>query len=131
MTTFIFPDSNSQPKHTAPSPNKIHFGENITLQSIPETPHLLSPISSESSLAFVVPYIQLPGFLKTAQEIPQSFDSEDSGEQKKWIMKAARSPTYGNRKAVRIWLSDAWTSFVDLIKVCEYSPGICGTIADL
>lgn len=57
-------------------------------------------------------------FLKSVQEIA-STDDQSEGEQKKWIMKAARSSAYGSRRAIRIWLHDAYSSFVDLITHAE------------
>lgn len=64
-----------------------------------------------------MPFDQVPEFLKAVQEIPDPLADEDDVEQKKWIMKAARGPVYGSRRAVKLWLTDAWSSFVDLIKV--------------
>jgi hydroxymethylglutaryl-CoA reductase (NADPH) len=78
---------------------------------------LFSPFSHDSSLAFTLPFDQVPQFLKAVQEIPDTSSDEDDGEQKKWIMRAARGPAYGSGSAVKLWFADAWGSFVDLIKV--------------
>jgi hypothetical protein len=43
-------------------------------------------------------------------------DGHGSMEQKKWIMKAVRSP---GSLGVRNWIREAWTNFLDLLKVCE------------
>lgn len=59
----------------------------------------------------------MPEFLKAAQEIPDASADEDEVEQKRWIMRAARGPAYGSRRALKLWFTDAWSSFVDLIKV--------------
>lgn len=90
---------------------------NASVQSVPATPNLFSPFSHDSSLAFTVPFDQVPQFLKAVQEIPDPSTDEDEVEQKKWIMRAARGPAYGPRSAIKLWLTDAWSSFVDLIKV--------------
>lgn len=79
---------------------------------------MLAPISQDSSLAFTVPYSEITTFLRAVREIPDSTFKKDGLEQKKWIMKAARTPVPGSRTALRLWLTEAWTSFVDLLKVC-------------
>ena len=56
-------------------------------------------------------------FLTAAQEIRGGLELSDDREDKIWIMRAARSNGYGSHRTYRAWLSDGWTSFVDLIKV--------------
>lgn len=90
---------------------------NTTAQRVPHTPNFFSPFSHDSSLVFTLPYGQLPHFLKTAQELPDPTIEDEEGEQKMWIMRAARGPIYGSNGAIRLWVADAWGSFVDLIKV--------------
>ncbi|KAI5304068.1 3-hydroxy-3-methylglutaryl-coenzyme A (HMG-CoA) reductase isozyme [Ascosphaera pollenicola] len=117
LTTFIFPGSSS-PSSSGVSSDSLHFPENVSVESIPATPNLFAPISQDSSLAFTVPYEQVSEFLKSVQEIA-STDDRSEGEQKKWIMKAARSSPYGSRRAIWIWAYDAYSSFVDLITHAE------------
>ncbi|PGH12451.1 hydroxymethylglutaryl-CoA reductase (NADPH) [Helicocarpus griseus UAMH5409] len=119
LTTFVFPDSSSRSPQTPPSAENVPLPANCSAFPIPHTPNLLSPISHDSSLAFSVPFDQAADFLKAAQEIPDSQGAQDGKEQKKWIMKAARSSGSGSRRALRIWLTDAWNSFVDLLKHAE------------
>ncbi|OJD14773.1 hydroxymethylglutaryl-CoA reductase (NADPH) [Emergomyces pasteurianus Ep9510] len=119
LTTFVFPDSSSRSPQAPPAANSIPVPSNCSAEPIPNTPNLLSPISHDSSLAFAVPYDQVSDFLKAAQEIPATKDAKDGAEQKKWIMKAARSSNSGSRRALRIWFTDAWNSFVDLLKHAE------------
>ena len=64
-----------------------------------------------------MPFDQVSHFLKSVQEIPDPSADEDEVEQKKWIMRAARGPAEGSGSAIRLWMTDAWSSFVDLIKV--------------
>jgi len=66
-----------------------------------------------------VPFEQVSELLKAVQEIPNPSTDEDEEESKKWIMRAARGPAYGSRRAVKLWFADAWGSFVDLIKHAE------------
>jgi hydroxymethylglutaryl-CoA reductase (NADPH) len=95
---------------------------NCSAESIPHTPNVFAPISHDSSLAFSVPFEQVSDFLKAVQEIPDSTDHQNGVEQKKWIMKVARKSGSGSPRALRIWLTDAWSSFVDLIKVKNSDP---------
>jgi len=53
------------------------------------------------------------------QEIPGRSHASNGGEDKKWIMRAARSHGHGAKALYRTWLSDGWTSFVDLLKHAE------------
>lgn len=117
MTTFIFPDSASKSASPAPVAHEIPVPSNASAQSVPFTPNLFSPFSQDSSLAFTVPFEQVSQFLKAVQEIPDPSADDDEAEQKKWIMRAARGPADGSYEAVKLWLTDAYSSFVDLIKV--------------
>lgn len=50
----------------------------------------------------------------------QGSDKEGTREDKKWMMRASKN---GNAPTgVRNWLSESWTSFVDLLKVRRYRP---------
>nr|QTW43732.1 HMG-CoA reductase [Aspergillus fumigatus] len=119
LTTFIFSDSLSKSSSIAPAATELPIPSNASAQPVPFTPNLFSPFSHDSSLAFTLPFDQVPQFLKAVQEIPDTSSDEDDGEQKKWIMRAARGPAYGSGGAIKLWLADAWGSFVDLIKHAE------------
>lgn len=91
---------------------------NITAINVPSTSNLLSPISQDSLLAFYTPFDQVKDFLKASQEIQGRSKATNGDEHKLWIMKAAKSN--GNRaRTYRAWLSDGWSSFVDLFKHAE------------
>ncbi|RMZ87671.1 hypothetical protein DV736_g5096, partial [Chaetothyriales sp. CBS 134916] len=116
LATFVFPDSSSS--QLAPVPNAFQVSGNLTVHNVPATSNLLSSISEDSSLAFYTPYDQIGDFLKSTQELPAGHSTPD-GVAPKWVMKAARlkgSSPYGS---YALWLSEAWTSFVDLIKHAE------------
>ncbi|EEP76858.1 3-hydroxy-3-methylglutaryl-coenzyme A reductase [Uncinocarpus reesii 1704] len=119
LTTFVFPDSSNRSPQTAPLAENVPLPSNSSARSIPHTPNLLAPISQDSSLAFTVSYDEITPFLTAVREIPDSVNHKDALEQKKWIMKAARGPISGSRTALRLWLAEAWTSFVDLLKHAE------------
>ncbi|KAE8350232.1 hydroxymethylglutaryl-coenzyme A reductase-domain-containing protein [Aspergillus coremiiformis] len=117
LATFVFPDS-TRSHATAPIADEVPVPANASAQPVPHTPNLFSPFSHDSSLAFTLPYAQVSQFLKAVQEIPDSSADDDGGEQKKWIMRAARGPVTGPR-TIKLWLTDAWSSFVDLIMHAE------------
>ncbi|KAL1966580.1 hypothetical protein VTN77DRAFT_3991 [Rasamsonia byssochlamydoides] len=117
LTTFVFPDSSWKSTSTAPLVDDIPIPENASVRPVPHTPNLFSPFSHDSSLAFTVPFDNLPDFLRAVQEIPDPTAEEDATEQRKWIMRAAHGA--GSRRALKVWLTDAWSSFVDLIKHAE------------
>ena len=117
LTTFTFPDSSSS--QLAPLAGAVSTPNNVTAVHVPSTSNLLSPISQDSLLAFYTPYDQIKDFLKTSQEIPGRSKATNGDELKLWIMKAARSHGNGSRRTYRAWLSDGWSSFVDLFKHAE------------
>ncbi|KAK2744641.1 3-hydroxy-3-methylglutaryl-coenzyme A (HMG-CoA) reductase isozyme [Myotisia sp. PD_48] len=121
LTTFVFPHSSSRAPQSPPLAEDVPIPANISAKLIPYTPNLLAPISQDTSLAFSLPFDQVKSFLGSVQEIPASRDDgQNSGtEQKKWIMKAARKIEPGSRAALRARISDAWNSFVDLLKHAE------------
>lgn len=114
---MTFPDSLSSHSELAPSPEAVSVPSNISAKKLPSTQSLLSSISQDSSLSFSVSYSQVPEFLKAVQEIPSRVKSSNGEEDKMWIMKAAGFNGNNPRRTYRAWLSDGWTSFVDLIKV--------------
>ncbi|CAG8131699.1 unnamed protein product [Penicillium salamii] len=119
LATLIFPDSTSNQVSTAPSAEDVPVPANVSAKSVPYTPNLFSQFTSDSSLAYTVPFEQASELLRAVQEIPHASTDEDEEESKKWIMRAARGPAYGSRRAVKLWFADAWNSFVDLIKHAE------------
>lgn len=116
LATFVFPDSSRKSVSTAPLLSDITIPANVSAHAVPHTPNVFAPFSHDSSVAFTVPFESLPDFLTAVQEIPDPNAEDDETEQRKWIMKAARSS--GSRRALKVWVMDAWSSVVDLIKVC-------------
>ncbi|KAJ5996972.1 hypothetical protein N7522_008632 [Penicillium canescens] len=118
LATLIFPDSTSTVV-TAPASDDVPIPANISATSVPYTPNLFSQFTHDSALAYTVSFDQVSELLKAVQEIPNPSADEEEEESKKWIMRAARGPAYGSRRAVKLWFADAWGSFVDLIKHAE------------
>jgi hydroxymethylglutaryl-CoA reductase (NADPH) len=130
LLTFVFPDSlATNSPQTAPLSESIPLPQNLSIRALPSTSNPLAPISQDSALAFSVPYSQAPEFLAKAQELPNAsalptseearheFKAEPLGEQKMWIMKAAKADPLSN--SMRGWAAKAWTEFVDLLKNAE------------
>lgn len=69
-------------------------------------------------MAYSVPFAEIADFLRAAQEIPDESTPATHHEEKKWIMRAARS-SGSSSGSLRSWVANAWTSFVDLIKHAE------------
>jgi hydroxymethylglutaryl-CoA reductase (NADPH) len=122
LITLVFPESSTV--DAAPSRNALP--RNVSTKLVPSSSSSFSTISSDSSLAFSIPYAEAPDFLMAMQEISapkeasEAHGSTEAGtrEEKKWIMKAARS---GNTPGgLRNWARESWTSFVDLLKVCRH-----------
>ncbi|KIX08194.1 hydroxymethylglutaryl-CoA reductase (NADPH) [Rhinocladiella mackenziei CBS 650.93] len=117
LTTFVFPDSSSS--RLAPEASVVPIPANVSATNIPTTSNLLSPISHDTSLAFYTPFSELADFLRAVQELPAQNAPLDDAGNSLWIMKAARLNGNGPRGAYRTWLSEGWTSFVDLVKHAE------------
>jgi hydroxymethylglutaryl-CoA reductase (NADPH) len=111
LTTFIFSDSTTA---NTPLVDDIAIPENVSAVHVPHTPNLFSAFSHDSPVALAVSFDNLPDFLRAVQEINDPSTDDDGEEHRKWIMKAARG-----EGSLMLWLSDAWSSFVDLIKHAE------------
>lgn len=126
LITFVFPNSVSSTPQTAPQPKSVPTPSNSTASVLPCSTNPLSQISQDSTLAYSMPYEEAPSFLYTSKEIPVSKDASQvrymddgtSEEEKKWIMKAAKSSARAS-SGVSLWMQNAWTDFLDLLKVCE------------
>ncbi|KAF2198412.1 3-hydroxy-3-methylglutaryl-coenzyme A reductase [Delitschia confertaspora ATCC 74209] len=123
LVTLVFPDSSET--HSAPSEKVVP--SNSTARVLPSSSSSFSTITHDTTLAFSIPYAEAPDFLVAAQEIRapadasevQGSDADGTREEKKWIMKAAKS---GNAPGgLRNWAKDSWTRFTDLLKNAETS----------
>ena len=126
--TLVFPDSLSKTyPRTAPLAQEVYRTDNGSAQSIPSTENPLSPISQDTALAFSVPYDEASTFLSKVQELPNAADISDpeipdvpAGQgRRSWVMKAAKNSGRQMRPTFRASTSNAWTGFVDLLKVCH------------
>ncbi|KAF1982590.1 3-hydroxy-3-methylglutaryl-coenzyme A reductase [Aulographum hederae CBS 113979] len=122
LLTFVFPDSTS----TAPSASNVPVPSNSSAQLLPCSSNMLSPISQDTTIAYGVRSAEVHDFLSTVQEIPttadasasRAIDDEGTLEEKKWIMKAAKS-TANSQTTLQGRAYDAWSAFLDLLKNAE------------
>ncbi|KAL2401742.1 3-hydroxy-3-methylglutaryl-coenzyme A reductase 1 [Exophiala dermatitidis] len=117
LITLVFPESSSL--QLAPEPQDLPIPDNVTAINIPTTSNLLSPISHDTSLAFYTHFSEMEDFLRAAQELPARDVATEKNGHAVWVMKAARLNGNGARGSYRTWLSEGWSSFVDLIKHAE------------
>jgi len=120
---LVFPHSSSNTfPRTAPQPEEISIPNNTSANLLPNTPNSLSPISQDTSLAFSVPYVEASRFLVAIQEVPNGAllnnESQDLDTHRPlvWVMEAVKS-TEQSPRSMTSWAVNAWTRFVDLIKV--------------
>lgn len=91
---------------------------------LPSTSNPLQPISQDRTLTLSVRFDQVSAFLHEVEELPHDAiapdqQSRDVQRTKPWLMKAAKSGGKTSEKSIRGWGANAWTSFVDLLKVCS------------
>ncbi|KAH7347068.1 hydroxymethylglutaryl-coenzyme A reductase-domain-containing protein [Pyrenochaeta sp. MPI-SDFR-AT-0127] len=118
LVTLVFPDSSTI--NSAPSQKTIP--SNVFAELLPSSSSSFSTLSHDTSLAFSIPYTEAADFLMSMQEISapedatqsQGSDKEGTREEKKWMMRASKNGSTPG--GVRNWLSESWTSFVDLLK---------------
>ncbi|PVH98816.1 3-hydroxy-3-methylglutaryl-coenzyme A reductase [Periconia macrospinosa] len=118
LITLVFPDSSAI--NSAPSQHVVPG--NVSASLLPSSSSSFSTMSSDTSLAYSVPYDEAADFLATVQEMaapseasePHQFGKQKTHEEKKWIMKAAKSAT--RPTGIDSWARESWTSFVDLLK---------------
>jgi len=134
LLTFVFPES----YHTAPKAGDVPIPESVPYERLPSSTNLLSPISSDNTLAYFTPYTDAGNFLSAAQEISTKNGNEPrhmangTTEVKKWIMKSTKHTANGSG-GLSGWARDAWTSFLDLLKVrfialkSAHAPGLTTT----
>ena len=123
LITLVFPYSlsNVYPR-TAPRPDQIPLPYNSSAQFLPTTPNALSSFSQDTSLAVAVPFNEASIFLGGIKEIPNEASRGgdavelDPHSVLSWAMEAAKK-TGEDPRPVPNWTINAWTKFVDLIKV--------------
>ena len=116
--TLVFPNSlsNNSPQ-TAPRADAISIPNNTSAHALRSTSNPFSPLSQDTTLAFSVPWKNAGAFLDGLQEIPEHTDVPKDTEGRVWVTRASRSKGHGSQSALRNWIVNAWSEFVDLLKV--------------
>jgi hydroxymethylglutaryl-CoA reductase (NADPH) len=128
LLTLVFPNSLSpNSPQTAPVAEALPIPKNTSATSLPTTLNPFSPISQDTTLAFSVPWDQTALFLHGLLEIPEQAGSSQDLDGRKWVMRPYKNGGNGNPNSLRTWGSNAWSEFVDLLKVrCGAWDGRCG-----
>ncbi|PWY93799.1 3-hydroxy-3-methylglutaryl-coenzyme A reductase [Aspergillus sclerotioniger CBS 115572] len=115
LLTLVFPEMAERTFPELPMTPVLQLPGNLSITPLPPTSKSFGAYSKEHVFAFSVPYSQASDFLTMVQEVPNSGLGQeiDHGEQRMWIMKAARVQT---QSSLTNWAQDAWVEFVDLLK---------------
>ncbi|OOF97693.1 hypothetical protein ASPCADRAFT_204999 [Aspergillus carbonarius ITEM 5010] len=115
LLTLVFPEMTERTFPESPMAPILQLPGNLSITPLPPTSKSFSAYTKEHVFAFSVPYSQTSDFLTMAQEVPNSNPGQetDHGEQRMWIMKAARLQT---QSSLANWVQDACVEFVDLLK---------------
>jgi hydroxymethylglutaryl-CoA reductase (NADPH) len=126
LVTLEFVNSAARSFNVSPIVEQIPTTSHI--QRLPSSESVFSPLGSDTTLAFSMPYSETPEFFQSIREIgakprtPSSeeeleADSEDQQEQKLWLMKSSRA---NNGSSTWLgWARNSWTAFVDVLKNAE------------
>ncbi|KAF2168662.1 hypothetical protein M409DRAFT_65536 [Zasmidium cellare ATCC 36951] len=125
LVTLDFLDSGNKSPNAAPVAQRVPLPEDSQAELLPSSENILSPISSDTMLAFSMPFEQTPRFMERVKEIPASpagltqedDGSDDEAEQKMWLMKTAK--TNPSSHGMVEWVQNSWSAFLDLIKNAE------------
>lgn len=121
LLTLVFPEIVSEDASTsAPASHAVPSPQNLSVTALPATINSFAAYAGDSVLAYSVPYEQAPGFIAAVQEIPlenaQETETQHGREKKMWIMKAAKVDAGPN---LVLWVRNAWSTFIDLLKNAE------------
>lgn len=132
LITLLFPDSapNGMPS-TAPAGETLLPGSK-SAQLLPSSTNILSSLSNDASIAFSVPYDEAAAVVSAIHELqpptvakkPVRSEAEGTVEERKWIMKAVKVGSDSSNSKAR-WVQNAWTSFVDILKVKCTASSTC------
>lgn len=121
LITLDFLESGNNSPNVAPQ--KLGLPKNSAAELVPSSENILSPISSDTTLAFSVPFAETAQFLESVKEIPGTVevetpeDADDTPESKLWLMKSAKKPN--SSQGWLDWAQNSWAAFLDLVKNAE------------
>lgn len=123
LVTLAFPDAGANVSPDALL-QSISIPKDGSIEVVPSSENILSPISSDATLALSMPSSETAQFLDSVKEIPavvqvsaQEDGSDDEPEKKMWLMKSSKAP--GSSSSLVEWAQNSWTAFIDLVKNAE------------
>lgn len=118
LLTLVFPNSlSTNSPQTAPLVDAVPVPSNLSVEALPPTSNPFSPISQDTTLAFSVKWDEASSFLDGLQDIPELADSTQDRGGRVWVVKANKHNGNVSHNALQNWAMNAWTEFVDLLKV--------------
>ena len=142
VLTLVFPDHSDSDGIQVGIPRQASIASlaNSSAELLPPSKNLLSPISSDTTVTFSVPFHSTQDFLDSVHQLPSrktftyAGDVQDSVNEAEpqWIMTAMRSPASSGQRSFKRRVGDAWSAFTDVLKVCAFSLFVCAfrSIAD-
>jgi hydroxymethylglutaryl-CoA reductase (NADPH) len=124
LITLAFPDTNGSP-NAAPIAQNVPLPDGSAAELLPSSSNILSPIASDTTLAFSMPCAEAPRFLESVKEIPAprsgmsqvEDDRDDEPEPAKWVMRNGKKTARSNNMLE--WAQNSWNAFADLVKNAE------------
>ncbi|OQO14984.1 hypothetical protein B0A48_00366 [Cryoendolithus antarcticus] len=114
------------PGEGAPEVGRIPLPQGSSAEVLPSSANGLAPLSSDTTIAYSMPYSETAQFLQGVKELPAGLGagqreeddgSDDEPEQKLWLMQSSK--TAGKSNQVVEWAQNSWTAFMDLLKNAE------------
>jgi len=129
LMTLVFPDTVSNGAMVSlPEPKSFLLANASTVELLPSSKNLLSPISQETTVAISLSYGSAAEFITLIQELPvdteENMTAGNNEEKKRWIMSAARGDATSLQRTFRRRSLDAWTALLDLLKVSSLLSGL-------
>lgn len=128
LFTLVFPDTLTN-SALPPPESSVPVLHDRRVGALPVSKNILSPISQDEMLVFSVPLDMAPEFARSIQKLPitrtgqaSTTQDDDVGEEKWWLMAASRGEAAGNNRTFARKVADAWSAFVDLLKVSLIRP---------
>lgn len=128
LMTLVFPDPPlTGVAASVPEPRSITKIANTSVDLLPSSKNFLSPITSETTMAFAVPFSGTADFIRSVKELPapklegkyRKLEDGPLGEEKRWIMSAVKGEVVSAQRSFKRRFADAWVAFVDLLKNAE------------
>ncbi|EMC99829.1 hypothetical protein BAUCODRAFT_119400 [Baudoinia panamericana UAMH 10762] len=123
LVTLAFPASQGA-LYAAPEAEKVPLLEGGSAELLPSSSNILLGISSDVTLAYAMPYAEVPQALESIKELPasglvaaQDDETDDEPKRPQWTLRTGKRSTSSN--GMLEWAENSWTAFIDLLKNAE------------